>query len=65
MYKLVNMVLTLAYQVSSSGTLNKFYCLRLFVVVYKLVNVVLTLGWYCVYTSVPSLIVRNTNKAKL
>ena len=26
----------------------KFYCLRLFVVVYKLVNVVLTLEWYCV-----------------
>ena len=28
--------------------IKKFYCLRLFVVVYKLVNVVLTLGWYCV-----------------
>ena len=26
----------------------KFYCLRLFVVVYKLVNVVSTLEWYCV-----------------
>ena len=24
----------------------KFYCLRLFVVVYKFVNVVLTLEWY-------------------
>ena len=25
----------------------KFYCLRLFVVVYKHVNVVLTFEWYC------------------
>ena len=28
--------------------INKFYCLRLFVVVYNLVNVVLTLEWYYV-----------------
>ena len=42
----------------------KFYCLRLFVVVYKLVNVGFDIR-VVLCTSIPSLIVRNTNTSKL